>query len=130
MFGDVAKYVRECTDYQESKHRRTRVVGESMPLLPPKQQWSEVSLDFITKLPLTTNELYDATRVATDSMSKRVHLYPVLEKGLTERALQFPTSMKYSSYMGCRQQSVVTVIHVLHQLFGLHFGSYVELSCR
>ena len=81
MFADVRKYVRECQECQDSKTRHTRTIGPYTSVVPPFRRWSEVSLDFITKLPLTLNGLYDSILVVMDSTSKRIHLFPMREKG-------------------------------------------------
>ena len=82
MLKHVRKFVRECSQCQDSKTRHTRTIGPYTSVVPPLRRWSEVSLDFITKLPLTLNGLYDTILVVMDSTSKRVHLIPAMEKGL------------------------------------------------
>ena len=81
MRKDIKQYVRSCPDCQRNKTRHGRIIGPFTPNIPPKTRWSEVSLDFITKLPLTLNGLYDSILVIMDATSKRVHLVPMMEKG-------------------------------------------------
>ena len=76
MQNDIVKQVRECYKCQTNKPSHGRVQGEYIPLIPPIRRWSEVSLDFITNLPVTTVGKFDAIMVVQDSTTRMVHLIP------------------------------------------------------
>ena len=76
MKDNIVKQVRECYDCQQNKASHGRVQGMYTPLIPPIRRWSEVSLDFITDLPVTTVGKYDAILVVQDSTSRMIHLIP------------------------------------------------------
>ncbi|CDJ51180.1 hypothetical protein EBH_0039800 [Eimeria brunetti] len=57
----------KCPVFSEPYHTASRKPGEVVEL-----EWSHVSLDFVTDLPLTTTE-HDAILVVVDSLSKMAH---------------------------------------------------------
>ena len=76
MTDTIKKQVRECFECQQNKATHGRIQGLSKPLIPPIKRWSEVSLDFITDLPVTSEHQYDAIMVVMDQTSRMVHLIP------------------------------------------------------
>ena len=71
--NEVHALVNTCTRCQTSKYSRQKKPGLIKPLSVPKEPWTELSMDFITQLPLTTSG-YDAIIVFVDRLTKMVCL--------------------------------------------------------
>ena len=54
MKDTVEQYARSCESCQRAKPSTQRPQGELMPLPIPRDPWTTVTMDFITKLPTTT----------------------------------------------------------------------------
>ena len=78
MTTDVREYVLQCPVCQVEKGETSLPRGELQPLRIPTQRWSEVTIDFVTKLPKTETG-YDSVFVAVDRATKMVHLVPCVE---------------------------------------------------
>ena len=78
MQASVKKYVSTCEDCQRYKAGRQKPAGLLQPLEIPTRPWEVVSLDFVTKLPLTEDG-FDTILVIVDKLSKYVHLIPCKE---------------------------------------------------
>ena len=79
MASEVRDFVLECPVCQEEKGESHRPRGELQVLKVPEQKWSDVSIDFIVKLPETLSG-YDAVFVCVDRATKMCHLMPCTEK--------------------------------------------------
>ncbi|CAG8541143.1 7593_t:CDS:2 [Scutellospora calospora] len=75
MGRDVKKYVNSCEECQRNKPSNQEPTSLLQPLDIPKQPWEQVSMDFITHLPLT-KEGHDTIMVVVDRFSKRAHFIP------------------------------------------------------
>ena len=71
MDGDAEAYVASCDACQRAKPSQQLPMGLLMPLAAPARPWEQVSLDFITNLPKTT-EGHDAIAVFVCKLSKMV----------------------------------------------------------
>ena len=73
---DVTEYVTTCAGCQRNKVSRLAAAGYMQPLDVPSRRWSDVSVDFITGLPLTPA---GNTQIAVfvDRLTKMVHLAPL-----------------------------------------------------
>ena len=74
----VKQYVTSCDICQRSKSKTTKPYGLLKPLPPPEKKWSEITMDFITPLPLTKSKnsaIYDIYDIV-DRLSKLVHFVP------------------------------------------------------
>ncbi len=74
MLQDIRRFVRNCDSCRKKQAWRDRRNGFLKPLPIPERIWSEISMDFITELPLSegcTNLL-----VVTDRLSKGVIMEP------------------------------------------------------
>ena len=76
MKNDVRNYVRECFQCQQVKVEQKRMPGEMQPLDVPYKKWESISMDFITKLPLTRGG-YDTIFVVVDRLTKMAHFFPM-----------------------------------------------------
>ena len=70
--ADVTKFVAQCLDCQYVKYETKRVAGLLCPLPVPHRPWEDLSLDFITGLPLYHGNT--VILVVVDRFSKGIHL--------------------------------------------------------
>jgi hypothetical protein len=78
MAEDVRSFVLECPVCQTEKGEHQRPRGSLQPLHIPDRKWNEVTIDFITKMPLTEKN-NDAVLVVVDRATKMCHLIPCSE---------------------------------------------------
>jgi len=71
MRRDVTNYVRSCDPCQKIKHDRGAGIGYLQPLAIPGRPFNTISLDFITRLPLSNGK--DAILVLVDKLTKFAH---------------------------------------------------------
>jgi len=57
MREHVTEYIKKCTMCQKNKHTTHKKYGELQFRPPPVQPWMEITMDFITKLPVSTDPL-------------------------------------------------------------------------
>ena len=88
MRQDVTTYIRQCDTCAKAKHSCHKLYGLLQSAPTPEQPWSIVTLDFITKLPLSKEPLigivYDSILVIVDSLTKFVYLKPYKEASTIE----------------------------------------------
>jgi transposase InsO family protein len=72
---DVEQYIRNCHTCKRSKAPRDRQNGLLQPLPIPEQRWKDISMDFITGLPLST-EGFNTILTVVDRLSKERHYIP------------------------------------------------------
>ena len=75
MTGNVRQYVESCPICQTEKADHTLTRGKLQSTQIPDKKWSEVSLDFITDLPVTRSKK-DAILTVVDKATRMVHLIP------------------------------------------------------
>ena len=75
MRNFIDEYVKTCDICQRSKSRTTKPHGLLQPLPPPEKKWAQITMDFITPLPVTKNG-HSAIYVVVDRLSKLVHFVP------------------------------------------------------
>ena len=86
LHRDVCKYIQGCHQCAISKHARQRPFGLLQPLPAPDYCWQEITMDFVTGLPVTL-EGYDTIVTFVDRFSKMVHFYPCTTDKLTAEKL-------------------------------------------
>lgn len=74
MLAYVEKWVKNCHTCRRSNPSRDAYQGVLKPLPIPKCAWRDVSMDFITHLPLSQG--YNAILVIVDRLTKMRHLIP------------------------------------------------------
>ena len=77
---DVESYVRGCDVCLASKAVRHKPYGDLQSLPVPTHRWKDLSIDFVTGLPLSadwTGDSYDSILVIVDRLTKMVHYEPV-----------------------------------------------------
>ena len=75
MYEEIKHYVATCTKCQQNKASHEHPQGLLQPLPVPERRWQQVTMDFITQLPMTKSG-HDAIVVFVDKLSKMVHLVP------------------------------------------------------
>ncbi len=76
---DVEAYVTGCDVCLASKSVRHKPYGNLQSLPMPTHRWKDLSMDFVTGLPVSTNwkgETYDSILVIVDRLTKMVHYEP------------------------------------------------------
>lgn len=71
MRKDIAEFVRQCAICQQVKTLNVSPYGLLQPLEIPHHIWEEVSMDFITHLPMSHS--YTCILVVVDRLSKAAH---------------------------------------------------------
>ncbi|CAA0815848.1 cysteine-rich RLK (RECEPTOR-like protein kinase) 8, partial [Striga hermonthica] len=79
MKKDVAEFVRRCLTCQQVKTKLHSPIGLLQPLPIPRWKWEEVTMDFVTGLP-KSSEHHDAIWVVVDRLTKVAHFLPVSMK--------------------------------------------------
>jgi Chromo (CHRromatin Organisation MOdifier) domain/Integrase zinc binding domain len=89
LSADVRKYVEGCPQCNGSRVPRHKPYGQLQSLPLPEHPWQEISMDFITGLPMSSNrqgERLDAILVVVDRFTKAALFIPT-EKTLTAPGL-------------------------------------------
>jgi transposase InsO family protein len=80
MKDKVMSYIRKCADCQRNKHSTHAQYGEMQPMELPSQPWTDISMDFVTGLPLSedpaTGLHYDSILVIVDRFTKYALMIP------------------------------------------------------
>ncbi|GER51815.1 polyprotein [Striga asiatica] len=76
MKRDVADFVEKCLVCQQVKAEHKCPIGLLQPLEIPSWKWEEVTMDFVTGLP-KSSEHHDAIWVVVDRLTKVAHFMPV-----------------------------------------------------
>lgn len=84
MKKTVDRYVATCEKCQRNKTRQSKEPGSLKPLDIPESRWSQINMDFITKLP--DSQGFDAIWVIVDRLTKRIHLIPCTESMTAQEA--------------------------------------------
>ncbi len=77
---DVEAYVKGCNVCLASKAIRHKLYGALQSLLVPTHRWKDLSMDFVTGLPISANwkgDSYDSILVIVDRLTKMVYYVPV-----------------------------------------------------
>jgi hypothetical protein len=84
MKRHIAKFVEQCSTYQQVKAGHQRPTGTLKPLLILKWKWDEITMDFILRLPKApTRE--DSIWVVIDRLTKSAHFIPIKVKDLMDK---------------------------------------------
>ena len=75
MAGDIREFVESCPTCQLEKIDHTMKKGSLQSLAIPEAKWQEISVDFITDLPASSDG-EDSIMTVVDRATKMVHLIP------------------------------------------------------
>ena len=78
MTKEVKRYVEGCDQCQRMKNRAEMLVGKLRPNEVPEKPWQHISVDFITKLPMSKD--HDSILVVCDRFSKIFHFVATIKK--------------------------------------------------
>lgn len=87
MGKEIEQYVRTCEKCQRNKTRQSKPPGLLHSLPIPETRWTEISMDYITKLPVGPKG-YNAIWVIVDRLTKRIMLIPCVEEMTAEEAAE------------------------------------------
>lgn len=73
LADDVKTFIKNCDSCQRIKAVNKAPSGALQPISVPNTRWQQISMDFITHLPLT-KQGFDAILVVIDSLTKQIHL--------------------------------------------------------
>jgi len=74
--------MEECDQCQRMKNRAEMPAGKLRPNEVPERPWQHISVDFITKLPMSKD--HDSILVVCDRFSKMSHFVATTEKTMVE----------------------------------------------
>ncbi|KAD4585146.1 hypothetical protein E3N88_22747 [Mikania micrantha] len=78
------QYVNKCLTCAQVKAEHQKPYGYVQPLEVPEWKWEHITMDFITKLPLTAKR-HDAIWVIVDRLTKSAHFLPIRETYTSEK---------------------------------------------
>ncbi|KAD4982495.1 hypothetical protein E3N88_19166 [Mikania micrantha] len=84
MKFNVMQYVNKCLTCAQVKAEHQKPYGYMQPLEVPEWKWEHITMDFITKLPLTAKR-YNAIWVIVDRLTKSAHFLPIRETYTSEK---------------------------------------------
>lgn len=67
----VSQFVQNCLVFQANKHNNAAYPGLLQPLSVPKEVWVDISMDFISGMPISQGK--DVIWVVVDRLSKSAH---------------------------------------------------------
>jgi len=80
MKDKVTKYIKNCVDCQQNKHSTHAKYGEMQAMEPPTAPWTNITMDFVTQLPISkdpvTGYAYDSIFVVVDRFTKAAEMIP------------------------------------------------------
>ncbi|GKA47564.1 putative reverse transcriptase domain-containing protein [Tanacetum coccineum] len=84
MKADIATYVSKCLTCSKVKAEHQKPSGLLVQPEIPEWKWEKITMDFVTKLPKTTNG-YDTIWVIVDHLTKSAHFLPMRETDPMEK---------------------------------------------
>ncbi|CAI7784235.1 unnamed protein product [Closterium sp. NIES-53] len=83
MLTDVQRHVASCPTCQVMKSSRKRPAGQLQPIPPPECAWQQVTMEFVTGLPVGASG-NDAILVVVDRLTKMAH-FAACKKSITAK---------------------------------------------
>nr|GEY77852.1 putative reverse transcriptase domain-containing protein [Tanacetum cinerariifolium] len=87
MKANIATYVSKCLTCSKVKVEHQKPFGLLVQPEIPKWKWEKITMDFITKLPKTTNG-YDTIWVIVDRLTKSAYFLPMRENDPMEKLMK------------------------------------------
>ena len=91
MKKEIATYVARCDNCSRVKAVHLKFAGLLQPLPILGWKWEEISIDFITGLPLT-QQVHDSRWVIVDHLTKLAHFIPVNTTYHTDKYIELCVS--------------------------------------
>nr|GEY32214.1 putative reverse transcriptase domain-containing protein [Tanacetum cinerariifolium] len=85
--ANIATYVSKCLAFSKVKAEHQKPSGLLVQPEIPEWKWEKINMDFITKLPMTTNG-YDTIWVIVDRLTKSAHFLPMRENDPMEKLMK------------------------------------------
>ena len=104
MKADITRFASHCDSCQKNKPRNTQEAGHMQPLAIPDYPFQSVSVDFITKLPVTEAG-YDTLIVWVDRLTKYVTVMACKETLTAENFAEYTIDNIISKH-GCPESFV------------------------
>jgi transposase InsO family protein len=80
MKDKVSKFIKQCVSCQQNKHSTHAKYGEAQAMEPPTAPWTNITMDFVTQLPVSkdpvTDYVYDSIFVVVDRFTKAAEFVP------------------------------------------------------
>ncbi|GJT66449.1 putative reverse transcriptase domain-containing protein [Tanacetum coccineum] len=87
MKANIATYVSKCLTCAKVKAKHQKPSGLLVQPEIPEWKWEKLTMDFVTKLPKTTNS-YDTIWVIVDRLTKSAHFLPMRENDPMEKLMK------------------------------------------
>ncbi|GJW85035.1 reverse transcriptase domain-containing protein [Tanacetum coccineum] len=87
MKANIATYVSKCLTCSKVKAEHQKPSGLLVQPEIPEWKWEKITMDFVTKLPKTTNG-YDTIWVIVDRLTKSTHFLPIRETDPMEKLIK------------------------------------------
>ncbi|GJU48877.1 putative reverse transcriptase domain-containing protein [Tanacetum coccineum] len=87
MKANIATYVSKCLTCAKVKAEHQKPSGLLVQPEIPEWKWEKITMDFVTKLPKTTNG-YDTIWVIVDRLTKSAHFLPMRENDPIEKLMK------------------------------------------
>ncbi|GKC22513.1 putative reverse transcriptase domain-containing protein [Tanacetum coccineum] len=87
MKANIATYVSKCLTCSKVKAEHQKPSGLLVQPEIPEWKWEKITMDFVTKLPKTTNG-YDTIWVIVDRLTKSAHFLPMRENDPMEKLMK------------------------------------------
>ncbi|GJW16811.1 putative reverse transcriptase domain-containing protein [Tanacetum coccineum] len=84
MKADIATYVSKCLTCARVKAKHQRPSGLLVQPAIPKWKWDNITMDFITKLP-KSSQGFDTIWVIVDRLTESAHFLPIRENDLLDK---------------------------------------------
>ena len=80
MKDKVTKFIKNCVQCQQNKHSTHAKYGEAQAMEPPTAPWTNITMDFVTQLPISKDPVtgyeYDAIFNVVDRCTKAAEFVP------------------------------------------------------
>lgn len=76
MTRDIRRYVTGCVHCHVNKPSNRKPAGLLQPLPIPRARWADISMDFISGIPVSPDTRHDCILVVVDRLSKMAHFIP------------------------------------------------------
>ncbi|GKA13568.1 putative reverse transcriptase domain-containing protein [Tanacetum coccineum] len=97
MKADLAAYVSKCLTYARVKAKHQRPSGLLVQPAIPKWKWDNITMDFITKLP-KSSQGFDTIWVIVDQLTKSAHFVPIWENDPLDKLASYHANIKAAPY--------------------------------